>query len=1028
MKTRRVRVSSALVFIFLLVVSQLPEQVRASGGDLDPSFGNGGIVTTDFLRGGEDLARAVAIQKDQKLVVAGGNSGNFELARYNPDGSLDTSFGQGGRVVTAFGTNASIAGPLVLQSDGKIIVGGSAGNSNKGSDFALVRYNTDGSLDASFGSGGRVITHLGDRADGSDGVGGLAIQPGDGRIVAAGSAQDSSTGNDFALARYNLDGSLDTSFDGDGRVTTDFSGNSESANGVALQPDGRIVAAGTTASGITAVGVARYNINGSLDTSFGTGGKVITGSHYFGNAIAVQPDGKVVVVGSALNLTFFSFEFLLVRYNPNGTLDSSFGAGGIVQTGGGDFAVARGVALQADGKILAFGGNGIFFLLARYDSNGALDTTLGGFGIVFTGFNPPFGSDGYGVAIQADGHIVGVGGTGTFKLGSDFALVRWDVGGALDTSFDADGKVTTDFPGGTDNCNAVAIQPDGKIVAVGGNAGDFALARYNPNGSLDIGFGNGGRVLTDFDNGFDLARAVAIQADGKIIVGGSASHQITQSDFALARYNTDGSLDSTFGKGGKVTLDFFGLQDEVLALAVQPDCKIVAAGGANIGARFAFALVRYNPDGSFDTTFDGDGRVVTSIGYSGEARALAIQPDGKLVAAGDSGASEGVNHDFGLARYNPNGSLDSSFNGIGSVVTDFAGRHDVAQALSIQTDGRIVVAGYSQPSLQFGSGMGDFALARYNTNGTLDTAFDDDGKVITNASNADNDDEAFGVAIQSDGKILAAGYASNPVGTGGFSTDFALARYNSNGSLDPTLGSGGIITTNIGNRDFSPDKATAMAIQPGDGKIVLAGETFNNGTGIDFALARYGVTDTTPPTITCPAGVQALTSRPRDVCATVSYPPPVVSDNLPGATVVCAPPSGSCFGVGTTTVSCTATDAAGNTASCSFAVTVFDVLLQSDSDHNVQLLINSFSGDYSFCCPQLPPGQSPLRGRGQMVVKGSTFTLTHNAPTYRLQATIDAAAGKASASFKPLSGLVLCPIQDRNIYDNLPLRCGNPMP
>jgi len=1018
------RVLVALMMGLLLASLCQPALVRASDGNLDPGFGAGGTVTTDFLRGGEDHAYAIAIQTDEKIVVAGGNSGYFAVARYNPDGSLDSSFGNGGKVVTAFGTRSSTANAVSLQSNGKIVVVGSVVvNDRNGQDFALARYNADGSLDPSFDGDGKITTHLGDMSDGRDGAGAVAIQPADGKIIAAGVAYRNGTGRDFALARYNPDGSLDTAFGVEGKVTTDFNGQGEEISGIALMPDGRIVAAGTTAFKSNMFAVVRYTFDGSLDTGFGMGGRVVTGSQYLATAVALQSDGKIVVVGTDL---FGFISFLLVRYNPDGSLDSSFGVGGIVVTMGGDFDVWRSVALQSDGRIVVAGGDVLFTILGRYNANGSLDTSFGGTGIVVNGFSNNRDSDAFAVAIQpSNGRIVSAGSVSTDYPDSDFALVRCLADGSIDSTFGSGGQVTTDFPGGADSCNALAIQADGKTVAVGGNKRDFALARYNPDGSLDISFGNGGRVITD--GGLDLARAVALQADGKVIVAGSGGRQNSLSDFALARYNADGSLDSTFGNGGIVTTDFFGLQDEALALVVQPDGKIVAAGGANIGSRYAFALVRYNIDGSLDTTFDGDGRVVTSVGYNGEARALVLQNDGKLVAAGDSGGSESGDRDFGLARFNPDGSLDTTFNGVGSVVTDFAGRHDIAQALSIQTDGRIVVAGYSQPSPQFGSGMGDFALARYNTNGTLDTSFDDDGKVITNISNAGNDDEAFGVAIQGDGKIVAAGYATNLVGAF-LSSDFALARYNSNGSLDATFGNGGIISTNIGSNELSANKAKAMAIQAGDGKIVLAGEAFNNGTGFDFAVARYGGTDTTPPTIVCPASLQAVTSRPRDACATVNYPPPVVSDNLPGATFVCAPPSGSCFPVGTTTVSCTATDAAGNTAVCGFTITVFDVLLQSDSDHNVQLLINSFTGDYSFCCLQLPPGQSPLRSRGQMLVKGSTFTLTHNAPTYRLQAMIDAAAGKGSASFKPLSGLLLCPIQDRNIYDNLPLRCGSPTP
>ena len=1019
-KPRGFRVLLVLMLVILLALRQ-PARVRASDSELDPSFGHGGIVTTDFLRGGEDLANAVAIQRDEKIVVAGGNSGNFAVARYNPDGSLDASFGNGGRVITAFGNKPSSANALALQSDDKIIVAGSARHSQSslGSDFVLARYNPDGSLDTSFGGDGTVTTHLGDMSDGSDHAGGVAIQSADGKIIAVGAAQNGSSHADFALARYNPDGSLDTSFDGDGKVTTDFSNNqSEGAVGIALQPDGRIVAAGTMLSTFTSFAVARYNADGSVDTSFGIGGWVVTGSRDVAAAVALQQDGKIVVVGwSDRNF----FEFVLVRYSPDGSLDGSFGAGGIVTTNaGGDFGIARAVALQSDGKIIIAGGNGIFFLLARYDSNGTLDATFGGTGIVGNRFSDRFGSDGFGVAIQDNGRIVCVGRTLTESFGTDFALTRSHTDGSLDVSFAGDGKTTTDWPGGPDSCNALVIQPDGKIIVAGGNAGDFALARYNPDGSLDTSFGNLGRVITDFSAGFDLAQAVALQADGKIIAAGVAgTTNRSNTDFGLARYNPDGSLDTTFDGDGKVMTDFAGNSDQARAVAVQAEGKIVAAGGANFSN--SFGLARYNPDGSLDASFDGDGKVITSLGFSGsEAYGIVIQPgDRKIIAAG------GADADFGLARYNPDGSLDATFDGDGKVVTSFMGR-DLARAIGLQADGKIVAAGFTQPGFNEGSGMGDFALARYNPNGSLDATFDGDGKVTTNISDASGDDQAYGVAIQRDGKIVTAGYARN--GLAQVSPyEFALARHNLDGSLDTAFGNGGTITTNIGNFERA---ARTVAIQPNDGKIVAAGGTFNHGTGADtdFAIARYGDVDTTPPSIACPAGLQSVTPRPREACAKVTYPPPVVSDNLPGATVVCVPASGSCFPVGTTAVTCTAADAVGNTAACSFTITVFDVLLQSDSDHNVQLLVSSFTGDYSFCCPQLPPGQSPLRGRGEARAHGSTITLTHAAAGFNLLATIDAAVGKGTASLKSVSGMLICPIQDRNIYDNLPLRCGNVSP
>ncbi len=435
--------------------------------------------------------------------------------------------------------------------------------------------------------------------------------------------------------------------------------------------------------------------------------------------------------------------------------------------------------------------------------------------------------------------------------------------GDLDPRFGVSGKVTTDFATSFDNGSAVAIQSDGKLVVVGANfdgigGADFAVARYNVDGSLDASFGTGGKVLTDFGRSYDQATAVAIQLDGKIVVVGRTQTGGSNDDFALVRYNADGSLDATFGVGGKVHTDlgatFF---ERANAVVIQIDGKIIAAGETNSAGRMVdttdFALVRYNADGSIDTTFGGGGNapatgiVITDFGDTNDqVFALALQADGKIVAVGStapvvSGAGTGT--DFALARYNKDGSVDSSFGTTanGLVTTDLsgAGGSDIAHAIAIQNDGKIIAAG---ESLNNASGTGtDFALVRYTIDGTLDATFGSGGAVLTNFSGSSTD-QAFGVGLQTDGKIVASGFVFIPNVEG--NGDFGVARYNTDGSLDPSFGASatGLVTT-----DFSVtfDSAMGMAIQA-DGNIVVVGSTFGRPTvgGADFALARY---QGTPP-------------------------------------------------------------------------------------------------------------------------------------------------------------------------------------
>jgi uncharacterized delta-60 repeat protein len=256
--------------------------------------------------------------------------------------------------------------------------------------------------------------------------------------------------------------------------------------------------------------------------------------------------------------------------------------------------------------------------------------------------------------------------------------------GDLDPTFGG-GWVITDFGGSPGVAYALGIQPDGKLVAAGSVDGDFTLARFNPDGSLDATFGISGTVTTDF-GGSDTARALILQPNGKLVVAGDYRRADSAYDFTLARFNPDGSLDSTFGIGGRVTTDFGEYYGFGYALILQPDGKLVAAG---YSGRDNFALARYNADGSLDPTFGVGGKVTTTFNTTyNEAYALGIQPDGKLVAAGQSGFN------LALARFNPDGSLDSTFGIGGRVTTDFGG-YDYARALVIQPDGKLVAAGYS---------------------------------------------------------------------------------------------------------------------------------------------------------------------------------------------------------------------------------------------------------------------------------------------------------------------------------------------
>ena len=421
-----------------------PQVAQAAAGDLDPTFGTVGMVTTDISRS-TDIANAVAVQADGKLVVVGQTYKNndfsgedFVVTRYNTDGTLDTTFGRGGKVRTDFPGLAAVPSSVVIQSDGKIVVAGGAfplftflGN------FELVRYNPNGSLDRSFGNGGIVTTTFPEGSYAFD----VALQP-DGKIIAAGTVfVDFNPGDisdtDFALARYNSDGSLDTTFGNGGTLMTDFFGNEDDAF-----------------------------------------------------SVLIQPDGKIVAVGSANNPASY-YDFAAVRYLSNGTIDTTFGVAGKVSTDFGDqnFDRARSAALQSDGRIVAAG-----------------------------------------FAISQNGGV------------QNFAVARYTSNGILDTTFSGDGKTQIDFGNCCQSATKLLLQSDGKIITVGGSNGesgedDFLLARLSPRGSLDNTFGVGGQVRTSFGDLNSGANGAALQSDGKIVaVGFQATFSNQWANFALARY------------------------------------------------------------------------------------------------------------------------------------------------------------------------------------------------------------------------------------------------------------------------------------------------------------------------------------------------------------------------------------------------------------------------------------------------------------------------------------------------------------
>jgi uncharacterized delta-60 repeat protein len=513
---RFVVVSVTTTILLLICSTNLLIMTQAASGDLDQTFDNDGKVVTEFF-GQVEVANAIALQEDGKLVVAGytqqpsmSQTLDFALARFNPDGSLDNTFDGDGKVITGFSPNhRDVANALVIQSDGKIILGGSTSfrgdDDNTDFGFALARYNPDGSLDNTFDSDGKVVTNI-SNPTGSflhfrEGIYSLALQD-DGKILATGAGLILGLEfSDFATIRYNTDGSLDTTFGTNGKVFTAFphpngADPDDAASEVFIQENGTILVAGRVHYGELVYGLAKYNTDGSPDMTFGQGGKTTT-------------------------------NFPRANYN-SGNKDA-------------------GVAIQADGKIV-----------------------LGG----YTEIN----------AVKY------------------FALTRLEVKGDIDTSFGDGGQVTTNFAG---SIHALKIQNDGTILAAGdapNGSGNFALAQFDCDGNLDESFGNNGIITTDFSGGADRINALAIQCDGRILAAGSATNSTGNLDFAIARY---------LGSLVKSDFDFDG--DSTADVAVwEPSSGMWFINNSSDGSTSSMGWGT-NGDTIVPADYDGDGRTDIAV-------------------------------------------------------------------------------------------------------------------------------------------------------------------------------------------------------------------------------------------------------------------------------------------------------------------------------------------------------------------------------------------------------------------------------
>lgn len=398
--------------------------------------------------------------------------------------------------------------------------------------------------------------------------------------------------------------------------------------------------------------------------------------------------------------------------------------------------------------------------------------------------------------------------------------------GDLDSSFGGSGKVISSYGGTSQFGPAVKVQADEKIVAVGkqynDHDDDFLVQRFLGDGTPDPSFGSAGATVIKLSNSDDNAKALDFQSDGKIVIAGGAGQPGSYETIALARVTAAGVADTSFGTKGYVLVDF-GLPSHAHSVVVQSDGKILVTGESYTSGDGGMVVVaRVLSNGTLDTGFGVDGKVVQTFGSAANGHALVLQTDGKLLIGGYATIEATAKPGFLVARFLANGTLDTSFGSNGSSTISVGTGNNYCHAMMLQGDGKIVLTGSAVTATNY-----DFVLVRFNSDGSLDTGFGTSGVVTTNFASSPRPsiEETAGGAIQSDGKIVAGGYSDQK---------FALARYLTSGALDTSFGTGGMVTTVIGTNDW----IKSLALQPQDGKIVAVGFSKND-TTYKLVIARY---------------------------------------------------------------------------------------------------------------------------------------------------------------------------------------------
>ncbi|MBK6571365.1 MAG: T9SS type A sorting domain-containing protein [Saprospiraceae bacterium] len=810
-----------LIFVLSLFLIQW---VSAQDGGFDKSF-NGNSYHSLSIGKSFERTQHMTRQADGKIIVVGylsvGQTRNAFVARYMSDGAEDLSFGDGGKVI--FYNFPSTFYSVVVQKDGKLVISGVATQSNQ-NNFLVARLESNGNFDKSFAGKGYLTQPVGDLGAA---LAYKVVVGSDGKIVVGGYAWVNGQHYNFAMIRLKPDGTLDADFGTAGISLTDIgSGTADFANDIILLTNGGILMVGSTRQVTPSVlnydfAMARFNSYGRLDNTFSSDGKVTTdfaGQDDAAYSVLVLSNGGIIVGGYATEAGIS--KFALAKYSNSGILDISFDKDGkVMTTVNGESSSPYDMNIQSDDKIV-LAGNTLSgkFCTVRYSAYGVPDNSYGKAGINIQDLGGGIGGL-RGIVILSDRKAL-VCGYSSLKQNTDGVIARLNTDGSPDISFGNKGLVYIAYNLTRTEATSLSIQMDGKILA-GAIANDalfsrFALARFNEDGTLGDDFAEGGKFLNQTcpSCGDELTTDMTVQQDGKILLFGITYSAINERDnYQLIRLHPDGRIDSSFGKNGIVNTDFDSTFDRGISMAVQSDRKIICSGFVYNGQDWDFGLVRYLPDGSLDSGFGVGGKLITAIGRGNDvAYALAIQTDGKIVAGGLSVVDTPNIYHFAMVRYETDGSLDQSFNGSGKVIIDFGTdfKQGTVYTIRVQKDGKLLLSGEIN-NITTGGKYG--GLVRLNADGSLDKNFGNSGMLIISVDSFFNN--VNDMVVQEDGKIICGGrYGAGNSGS-------FLVRYNSDGSIDKNFAFMGILRIGL----QGPSLVNALALQV-DGKIVLAGNVY----------------------------------------------------------------------------------------------------------------------------------------------------------------------------------------------------------